>query len=205
MSDEHKKSARVYEALHNPLRFTVECNAEVVEETEGDETHLKVYLHLLCNGRAHSKDQEFFLVDEKKVDENGRFTRLCLVGDMFRVMQDRFPDWLLERAQQGIFEAINIAVRDDDYIPPRSPTDWSYKKLYNAVDKALHTFLGRRNPTLATAAKVISQRYGIRPALTPDALRMLLKRHGVPWKTIKGELIAREKKAAEERKRTRKK
>ena len=79
--------------------------------------------------------------------------------DTLGVLKKKMPEWLLERAVEYLIKASDIAIRDNDYIPPRTQSDWSFKKLYNAVDKAIFTVSSRRDPlTLENVAAVITKR-----------------------------------------------
>jgi hypothetical protein len=174
--------ARVCEVLTEPLTFTVTCNVENIEESEGEKTRFKMFLLLECNGQKYPDD---ILLADELLDGQKLFSWQSLTIDTLEVMREKMPEWLFECITKKYVAAFDIAATDSDYIPPRNQSDWSPKKLLNAVDKALGAIHAHKPLTLANAADRINARYKLKKPLTGDALRMLLVRHGVSWKELK--------------------
>lgn len=188
-------SIRVFDALHEPLRFTLEYQAEIIEEViSKDETNVTIYLKVNCNGESW----EHVLCDETQ-NENRKFWEFSLLGDTLDILKAKLPALLIDRAAEAFPDAYDEAFTDNHYFPPRTASDWSFKKLYNALDRAYIAALHKRpreTVTLKTLARFITLEYLLRPPLTADGLRMLIKRYGEKegrgtWRQLKKEFEER--------------
>ena len=160
--------------------FAVKTLIEWAEERRGGRLHLKVYIIFECGGER----SESVFCDEE-VSETRSFNYQRGIDNTMVALGRLLPKLLVTCAEKGFVKAADEGIRDDDYIPPRSQSDWSFSKLYNALDKALSAIPTHKPLTQENAAEIISRRYKLEPPLTKDALRMLLTRHGVDWKELK--------------------
>lgn len=167
--------------MHVDVRAYVEwCESKI-----GDREHLTAYLVFEVGGER----SENVMVDED-VTGHTKFSYGLWLDRAMEVMRRRLDGWLIKCAEDSFLHASDEAIRDDDRIPPRNPSDWSHAKLYNILDKAFHavtTFHPNRDPTLAHLAAHISRMYRMNEPLTGEGLRKLLKRHGVDWRETKRE------------------
>jgi len=163
-----------------PLSLPFNFHIKWVERAQGGRTHLTVRLVFECNDER----AEIVAVDEE-VDDNQLFNYVIMINELGDVYHKRLPTWLVESAKTRIQTAACEAVRNNPDVPPRNQSDWSFKKLHNAVDRALDAVPGHQPLTLENVAQIINRRYKLQSPLSKDALRMLLKRHNVKWKELK--------------------
>ncbi len=168
-----------------PLRFTVECWAEITEtETAPNAKAVEVVFKTLCEDgqQVHDEEDRFTL----NLTDGRELFLYSHLEKAFEQAAKMLPKHLaLQCAQAVLRDGMRVAVRDDDYVSPRNKGDWSQEKLRRAVIRAVIEVPKFSNPTLKKAAERITKRYSLEPPLTADALRMLLKRYELDWWELK--------------------
>lgn len=190
MAEENNNRDRTFTFPKEPLRFTVECAVEVTEKITGkrsdgrDNLNVTYRFLILCNNLALADAETIPELSFDMPDGNQIFWYSYL-RESFNKLNERLPDNLMVTTLETITEGIHEAMRDDDYVPPRTSSDWTKNKLEQAILKAFSAVPNYRTPTFKSVADVLNKRYKLTRPLTGEALRKQVKRHDVDWKELK--------------------
>lgn len=125
---------------------------------------------------------------DKEMEDGNRLMAVVWADDALKKLGQQLPGRLIKCAEEQFLVAADEAIRDNHYIPPRNVSDWSYTKLYNALDQAFFAAIANRpnrDPTLSVLADYISRGYRLEKKLKSENLRKLLEKHGIDWRDTK--------------------